>query len=74
MLWLCSLHPCRPNPALALALTFESPVTWTTKSRREERLVLLALYLDAEINGEMNGESNGETAAAASYPQPSSYP
>ena len=36
--------------------------------------MLLALYLDAEINGEMNGESNGETAAAASYPQPSSYP
>ena len=40
--------------------------------------MLLALYLDAEIAdeiaGEMNGESNGETAAAASYPQPSSYP
>ena len=41
--------------------------------------MLLALYLDAEINGEvygeMNGESNGETAAAASYPpQRSSYP
>ena len=40
--------------------------------------MLLALYLDAEIAdeiaGEMNGESNGEAAAAASYPQPSSYP
>ena len=40
--------------------------------------MLLALYLDAEIAdeiaGEMNGESNGETAAAASHPQPSSYP
>ena len=40
--------------------------------------MLLALYLDAEIAdeiaGEMNGERNGEAAAAASYPQPSSYP
>ena len=40
--------------------------------------MLLALYLDAEIAdeiaGEMNGEMNGEAAAAASYPQPSSYP
>ena len=56
----------------------KSPVTWTTQSRREERLVLLALYLDAEIAdgiaGEMNGETNGETAAAASYPQPSPHP
>ena len=40
--------------------------------------MLLALYLDAEIAdeiaGERNGERNGEAAAAASYPQPSSYP
>ena len=54
------------------------PKRQTQAELSAQRLVLLALYLDAEINGEvygeMNGESNGETAAAASYPQPSSYP